>query len=93
MEQELLPSVIETLDKIALTFKRVDKLLYKRLETANEGVKPTRRSERKIVQLTAELSGHMRTIKLNNGRIEQLVEQGDPGARRGLGSVVKTSTD
>ncbi|HSY86730.1 MAG TPA: RNA polymerase sigma factor RpoD [Verrucomicrobiae bacterium] len=75
MEQELLPSVIETLDKIAVTFKKVDKLLYKRLETSNEGVKPTPQSERKIVQLTAELSGHMRTIKLNNGRIEQLVEQ------------------
>src|SRR5207244_3341386 len=40
MEQELLPSVIETLDKIAATFRKVDKLLYKRLETANEGVKP-----------------------------------------------------
>ncbi len=38
-------------------------------------MKPTPQSERKIVQLTAELSGQMRTIKLNNGRIEQLVEQ------------------
>jgi RNA polymerase primary sigma factor len=75
MEQELLPSVIETLDKIAATFKKIDKLLYKRLETANEGVKPTPQAERKIVQLTAELSGHMRSIKLNNIRIEQLVDQ------------------
>jgi RNA polymerase primary sigma factor len=75
MEQELLPGVGETLDKIAGTFKKVDKLLAKRLETYNEGTKPTPQSEKKITALTAELSGHMRTIKLNNGRIEQLVEQ------------------
>ncbi|HEX4569652.1 MAG TPA: RNA polymerase sigma factor RpoD, partial [Dongiaceae bacterium] len=75
MEQELLPSVVETLDKIAATFKKIDKLLYKRLETANEGSKSTPQAERKIVQLVAELSGHMRSIKLNNTRIEQLVEQ------------------
>jgi RNA polymerase primary sigma factor len=74
MEQELLPSVVETLDKIAATFKKIDKLLDKRLETANEGTKPTPQAERKISQLTAELSGHMRSIKLNNLRIEQLVE-------------------
>src|SRR5215469_14668476 len=75
MEQELLPGVIETLDKIAATFKKIDKLLYKRLETANEGSKSTPQAERKITQLVAELSGHMRSIKLNNIRIEQLVEQ------------------
>src|SRR5215470_4565348 len=74
MEQELLPSVVETLDKIAATFKKIDKLLDKRLETANEGTKPTPQADRKISQLTAELSGHMRSIKLNNLRIEQLVE-------------------
>ncbi len=75
MEQELLPGVGETLDKIAATFKKIDKLLIKRLATYNEGTKPTPQSEKKIVALTAELSGHMRSIKLNNARIEQLVEQ------------------
>jgi RNA polymerase primary sigma factor len=75
MEQELLPGVGETLDKIAATFKKIDKLLIKRLATYNEGTKPTPQSEKKITALTAELSGLMRTIKLNNGRIEQLVEQ------------------
>ena len=75
MEQELLPGVGETLDKIAATFKKIDKLLVKRLATYNEGTKPTPQSEKKITALTAELSGLMRTIKLNNGRIEQLVEQ------------------
>jgi len=75
MEQELLPGVSETLDKIAAIFKKIDKLLVKRLETYNEGIKPTPQSEKKITALTAELSQHMRTIKLNNGRIEQLVEQ------------------
>ena len=33
MEQELLPSVLETFDKIAATFKKLDKLQDKRLET------------------------------------------------------------
>ncbi len=75
MEQELLPGVGETLDKIAATFKKIDKLLVKRLATHNEGGKPTPQSEKKITALTAELSALMRTIKLNNGRIEQLVEQ------------------
>ncbi len=75
MEQELLPGVIETLDKIAATFKKLDKLLAKRLETANEGGKPTPQTERKIAQLTSELSQYTRSIKLNNARIEQLVDQ------------------
>src|SRR5438552_9273045 len=75
MELELLPGVGETLDKIAATFKKIDKLLIKRLATYNEGTKPTPQSEKKITALTAELSQLMRSIKLNNGRIEQLVEQ------------------
>jgi RNA polymerase primary sigma factor len=75
MEQELLPGVGETLDKIAANFKKIDKLLVKRLATYNEGAKPTPQSEKKITALTAELSALARTIKLNNGRIEQLVEQ------------------
>jgi RNA polymerase primary sigma factor len=75
MEQELLPGVGETLDKIAAIFKKIDKLLVKRLATYNEGTKPTPQSEKKITALTAELSGLMRTVKLNNGRIEQLVDQ------------------
>jgi RNA polymerase primary sigma factor len=75
MELELLPGVGETLDKIAATFKKIDKLLVKRLATYNEGAKPTPQSEKKITALTAELSQLMRSIKLNNGRIEQLVEQ------------------
>jgi len=75
MEQELLPSVIDTLDKIAGDFKKLDKLLAKRLETVNEGNKPTPQSEKKIVSILADLSQHMRSIRLNNGRIEQLVER------------------
>ena len=55
MEQELLPSVVDALDKIALTFKKLDKLLKKRLgmanegrETATEGAKPVVTTDRKI---------------------------------------------
>ena len=82
MEQELLPSVVDALDKTALAFKKLEKLLKKRLgmanegrETATEGAKPVVTTDRKIAQLTAKLAQHMGAIKLNNLCIEQLVEQ------------------
>ncbi|MFZ5791610.1 MAG: RNA polymerase sigma factor RpoD [Pseudomonadota bacterium] len=73
MEQELLPSVLQSFDAVAAAFQKLDRLQEKRLEAFKKGEKIQPQSEKRYEKLKQELTELMRPIKLNNGRIESLV--------------------
>ncbi|HTO84645.1 MAG TPA: sigma-70 family RNA polymerase sigma factor, partial [Methylomirabilota bacterium] len=75
MEQELLPGAHAKFEEISATFKKLEKLQQKRLEMIREGEKVSTQSDRRYDQLTGELVELMRAVRLNNGRIEGLVDQ------------------
>jgi RNA polymerase primary sigma factor len=75
MEQTLLPQVMETFDKVAALHKKLEKVQLKRLETIHAGEELNPRSEKSYEKQKAEMVELMRSVKLNNFRIEFLVEE------------------
>src|SRR5882724_5902304 len=75
MEQELLPGALLTFDAIAAAFKRLERLQEKRLAAIQGGEKFSPQSERRYERLKVEITQLMSSVRLNNSRIEQLVDQ------------------
>jgi RNA polymerase primary sigma factor len=74
MELELLPVVIEKFDSIADAFKKLDRLQDKRLTSMRKGEKVTTQSDRRQEKLLDDLKAMMGEIRLNNARIDELLE-------------------
>ena len=75
MEAELKPIVLEQLDQIAESYGKLQKLQERRLLKIQKGEALTKQSEVKYEQQRSELVEMMNKIRLNNGRIEALMEQ------------------
>ncbi len=75
MEQQLLPGVLESFDNIATLYKKLEKAQQKRLEAIKAGEELNPRSEKNYEKLKLEMVELMRTIRLNNNRIEALVDE------------------
>jgi len=75
MEQQLLPQVLETFDKIADTYGKLARMQKRRIDKLKGGEELARTTERKYEKLKGELIEAMESVRLNNGRIEALVEQ------------------
>jgi RNA polymerase primary sigma factor len=75
MEAELKPSVLATLDTIAQLYKKLHKLQEQRLAIMQEGEEITRQAEKKYEKLKEQMIEAMKSVRLNNTRIEHLVEQ------------------
>ncbi|WP_316975647.1 RNA polymerase sigma factor RpoD [Shumkonia mesophila] len=75
MEANLTPQVLETFKKIDATYKKFHKLQVQRLDAAQEGEAFKAAQEKKYQRLRQELIDLMEDVRLNNTRIEQLVEQ------------------
>ncbi|MGE0340482.1 MAG: RNA polymerase sigma factor region1.1 domain-containing protein, partial [Xanthobacteraceae bacterium] len=75
MEAELKPKVVETFDKVADAYKRLRKLQDQNVENKlkNESLSPSQ--ERRYKKLKEELVGDVKSLSLNQGRIDALVEQ------------------
>ena len=75
MEAQLTPTVLELLREIVATYKKFHKLQNQRLEALQRGetLKPTQ--ERRFEKLRQELIALIKDVRLNNARVEQLVEQ------------------
>jgi RNA polymerase primary sigma factor len=75
IEAELKPKVLETFDKIADTFKRLRRLqdqdIHNKLH--NESLSPAQ--ERKYKKLKKEIIVDVKSLRLNQARIDALVEQ------------------
>ena len=75
MEESLTPTVLKIFDKINNTYPKVAKLRAKRAEAvAGTGAFGTV-SQKNLDKLTIELIGYVKTVRMHNVRIEQLVQE------------------
>ena len=75
MEAELKPKVLETFDKIASTYKKLRKQQDKKLEQQVAGEQGSRQQQKAYEKLHDEIVLDVKSLSLNNNRIESLVEQ------------------
>src|SRR5690606_19738196 len=76
MEAELRPQVMETFDLIAATYKKLRKLQDQHVESRlSDTAELSDAQIRRYKQLKAELITAVKSLSLNNARIEALVEQ------------------
>ena len=75
MEAELKPKVLETLDNIAATYKKLRKLADKKVQMQVASEQFNRSQQRGYDKLRDEIIGYVKGLSLNNARIESLVEQ------------------
>jgi RNA polymerase primary sigma factor len=75
MEASLKPQVLETLDKIAGLYKRLGKLQDASVEAALGADELSDSQERRFKKLRIETVDLVKGLKLNNNRIEALVDQ------------------
>ena len=75
LEAELRDGVMEVLDAIAADFGAFRKLQDRLVEARLKGETLSAKDQKTYDQLTADISGRLKTMKLNNNRIEALVEQ------------------
>jgi RNA polymerase primary sigma factor len=75
MEEKIRPSVIETFDRIAAFYKRLNRMQTRRVEALQQGKPVSTESDRRYHKLRAEIVELMGSIHLNTGRTEELVDQ------------------
>ncbi len=75
MEAELKPKVLETFDRIAGTYKKLRKQQDKKLEQQVAGEQGSRQQQKAYDKLREEIISDVKSLSLNNARIESLVEQ------------------
>ena len=75
MEAVLKPHVLDTFDDIASTYKKVKRLQDLRIQAILNSETLSPAQEKRYVKLKEELFERMDVIRLNNGRIEELVDQ------------------
>ena len=75
IEAELKPKVVETFDTIADSFKRLRRLQEQDIEfrLKNSSLSPAQ--ERKYKKLKEEIISEVKSLRLNQARIDSLVEQ------------------
>ncbi len=74
MELELKPKILEALDAIAASYKKLHRMQERRLSALQQGEELTRQTERRYESQRDEMVELIKGVRLNNARIEQLVE-------------------
>jgi RNA polymerase primary sigma factor len=75
IEAELKPKVIETFDTIAGTYKRLRRLQEQDIQYQLKRLSLSPAQERKYRKLKSEIIGEVKSLRLNQARIDALVEQ------------------
>ncbi|MBV8791753.1 MAG: RNA polymerase sigma factor RpoD [Pseudolabrys sp.] len=75
IEAELKPKVFETLDKIADNYKRLRRLQEQYIENRLKNESLTPAQERKYARLKKEIIVEVKSLRLNQRRVDALVEQ------------------
>ena len=75
MEAELKPKVLATFDNIAAAYKKLRKQQDKKLELQVAGEQGSRQQQKAYDKLREEIIADVKSLSLNNNRIESLVEQ------------------
>ena len=85
LEEKLKPQVLETFEKIAATYAKLFRLQTQRHAALQKGEEVTPQATKKFEATKDELVDLVRTVRLNNHRLEQLVQQLYTLNRRMLG--------
>jgi RNA polymerase primary sigma factor len=75
MEAQLKPSALAIFDAIAETYRRLHRLQDQRINALQKGEPLPRVTERRYEKLKAEIIENVKRVRLNNTRIELLVDQ------------------
>ena len=75
MEEELAPQVYEIFGGIQKTYKKMQKVQQERLEALQAGNEPDAKTNKKYQDLKSDMVEHMNEVRLNNARIEQLIDR------------------
>lgn len=75
LEQNLLPGVLETFEQISKIYDSLRKLQNKRVTAVQTGDTISKKDEKKYQDLHEELVTYIKTIRLNNTRIAELMDQ------------------
>ncbi|HEU5018754.1 MAG TPA: RNA polymerase sigma factor region1.1 domain-containing protein, partial [Pseudolabrys sp.] len=75
IEAELKPKVVETFDNIADSFKRLRRLQEQDIENRLKNTSLSPAQERKYRKLKEEIIAEVKSLRLNQARIDSLVEQ------------------
>jgi RNA polymerase primary sigma factor len=75
IEAELKPKVVETFDTIADSFKRLRRLQVQNIEFRLKNTSLSPAQERKYKKLKEEIISEVKSLRLNQARIDSLVEQ------------------
>jgi len=75
MEEELKPQVIETFKNISKTYKKLYKTQMERITYAQKGEDSPDKLDKKYHTLKQEIVDLVESVRLNNARIEQLIDQ------------------
>ena len=75
MEEELLPDVLVTFEKIKKAYKKLSKIQEKRMEAMQNGDKPKEADTKEYRSLRQEMINMMGDVRLNNDRIDQLIDK------------------
>ncbi|MGH7045037.1 MAG: RNA polymerase sigma factor RpoD [Stellaceae bacterium] len=85
MEAQLKPGVLAVFDSIAETYKKLHRLQEQRVTALLKGEPLAKITERRYENLKAKTVEEVKRIRLNNARIESLVEQLYEGNRKLVG--------
>lgn len=75
MEEELMEQVLDTFNKIKKTYKKMQKVQQERLDALSKGKEPTPATNKKYTSLKEDMVKLMDEVRLNNARIEQLIDR------------------
>jgi RNA polymerase primary sigma factor len=75
MEAQLKPAVLLAFDRIAEIYGKLGKLHESRIDLARRGEEPPKTTEKRYAKLKEEMIEAMGSIRLNNQRIDALVQQ------------------
>jgi RNA polymerase primary sigma factor len=75
IEAELKPKVLETFDNVADTYKRLRRLQEQDIQFRLKSASLTPSQERKYKKLKEEIIAEVKSLRLNQARIDSLVEQ------------------
>ena len=96
LEEKIKPQVMETFGQIAGTYGRLHKLQTARIAAVQKGEEVSPQAEKKFEKTKEELVELVRTVRLNNHRLEQLVQQLYTLNRRMIGiegRILRLATD
>ncbi|MCB1531541.1 MAG: RNA polymerase sigma factor RpoD [Alphaproteobacteria bacterium] len=75
MEEELAPQVYEIFGNIKKTYKKMQKVQQERLDILQKGKEPDDKTNKKYLKLKDDMVALMNEVRLNNRRIEQLIDR------------------